>query len=63
LIFRVGHDALDDVGITLLVAQELADPAIPSADVGDEFPQAVDATVREGLDPLFGSVVDPNRPT
>ena len=51
---------MDEVEVTLLVAQELEDPAIPCSDVCEEFLQAFDAAVREGFDPFLGAVIKPD---
>jgi len=48
---------LDEVGVTLFVAQELDDAARPCSDVSEEFVQAFDAAVREGFDPFLGAVI------
>ena len=56
----VGHDALDDFGVTLFAAQELTDAAFPCPYVCQKFLKAFDATVCEGRDPPFGAVVYPD---
>jgi hypothetical protein len=54
----VGHNALDQVGLALLVDQELSDAAVPGSDVCEKFLQAFDASVGEGGSAFVGPIVD-----
>ncbi len=56
----VCHDALDELGLAVLVDEELSDASSPRPNVSKELLQILDAAFGEGGDAFYRPIIDLN---